>query len=71
MYDLNMIQIIWLQILWILKVKVKVKLLSRVQLCDPVDCSPPGPYVYGVLQARIMEWVAISFSKEFSLSYEF
>ena len=71
MYDLNMIQIIWLQILQILKVKVKVKLLSRVQHCDPVDCGPPGSSVHGVLQARILEWVAISFSNEFSLSYEF
>ena len=33
-------------------------------LCDPVDCSPPGSSVHGILQARIMEWVAISFSRE-------
>ena len=31
-------------------------------LCDPMDCSPPGPSVRGILQARILEWVAISFS---------
>ena len=31
-------------------------------LCDPVDCSPPGSYVHGILQARILDWVAISFS---------
>ena len=31
-------------------------------LCDPVDCSPPGSTVHGILQARILEWVAISFS---------
>ena len=31
-------------------------------LCDPVDCSPPGSCVHGILQARILEWVAISFS---------
>ena len=31
-------------------------------LCDPIDCSPPGSPVPGVLQARILEWVAISFS---------
>ena len=31
--------------------------------CDPVDCSPPGSSVHGVLQARILEWVAISFSR--------
>ena len=32
-------------------------------LCNPMDCSPPGSSVYGILQARILEWVAISFFK--------
>ena len=32
-------------------------------LCDPMDCSPPGFSVYGILQARILEWVAIPFSR--------
>ena len=31
-------------------------------LCDPIDGSPPGSFVPGILQARILEWVAISFS---------
>ena len=31
-------------------------------LCDPTDCSPPGSSVHGILQARILEWVAIPFS---------
>ena len=31
-------------------------------LCDPVDGSPPGSTVLGILQARTLEWVAISFS---------
>jgi len=31
-------------------------------LCDPIDSSPPGSPVPGVLQARTLEWVAISFS---------
>ena len=31
-------------------------------LCDPIDGSPPGSSVPGILQARILEWVAISFS---------
>ena len=31
--------------------------------CDPLDCSPPGSSVHGILQARILEWVAISFSR--------
>ena len=32
-------------------------------LCDPVDCSPPGSSIHGILQARILDWVAISFSR--------
>ena len=32
-------------------------------LCNPVDCSPPGSSVHGILQARILEWVAIPFSR--------
>ena len=32
-------------------------------LCDPLDCSPPGSSVHGILQARTLEWVAISFSR--------
>ena len=32
-------------------------------LCDPVDCSLPGSSIHGILQARILEWVAISFSR--------
>ena len=43
---------------------VKVKSLSRVRLfCDPVDCRPPDSSVHGILQARILEWVAIAFSR--------
>ena len=36
---------------------------SVVSLCDPMDCSPPGSSVRGILQARILEWVAISYSR--------
>ena len=32
-------------------------------LCDPVDCSPPCSSVHGILQARVLEWVAISFTR--------
>ena len=32
-------------------------------LCDPVDCSPPGSSFHGILKARILEWIAISFSR--------
>ena len=31
--------------------------------CDLMDCSPPGSSVYGIFQARVLEWVAISFSR--------
>ena len=37
-------------------------LQSCLTLCDPIDGSPLGPSVPGILQARILEWVAISFS---------
>ena len=37
------------------------ELLSCVQLCNPMDCNPPDSFVHGILQARILEWVAISF----------
>ena len=35
-------------------------------LCDDMDCKPPGSSVLGILQARMLEWVAISFSKRSS-----
>ena len=38
-------------------------LQSCPTLCDPIDGSPPGSSVPGILQARTLEWVAISFSK--------
>ena len=37
-------------------------LQSCLTLCDPRDGSPPGSFVHGILQARTLEWVAISFS---------
>ena len=39
-------------------------LQSCLILCDPVDCSLPGFSVHGILPARTLEWVAISFSIE-------
>ena len=46
---------------------MKVKSESEVAqscptLCDPMDCSPSGSSVHGILQARVLEWVAIAFS---------
>ena len=46
--------------------KLKVKSLSRVWLCDPVGYTLPGFSVHGILQARVLEWVAISFSRRSS-----
>ena len=39
---------------------------SSLLLCDPVECIPPGSSVHGIFQARILEWIAISFSKRSS-----
>ena len=36
---------------------------SCLTLCDPLDCSPPGSSVHGISQARVLEWVDISFSR--------
>ena len=48
---------------------MKVKVLAT-QLCDtlchPMDCSLPGSSVHGIFQARILEWVGISYSRESS-----
>ena len=48
------------------RVKVSAVTQSCPTLCDPVDCSPPGSSVHGILQVRILEWVAISSSREAS-----
>jgi len=52
-------------------INIKILILSYVSvviqscpiLCDPVDCSLPGSSIHGIHQARILEWVAISFSR--------
>ena len=38
-------------------------LQSCPTVCEPMDCSPPGSSVLGILQARILEWVAMSSSR--------
>ena len=45
-------------------------LQSCPTLCDPIDCSPPGSPFPGILQARTLEWVAISFSNAWKLKSE-
>jgi len=51
----------------------KVKEIEVTQLCptlcDPIDCSLPGSSIHGIFQARILEWVAISFSRRSSQGY--
>ena len=39
---------------------------SYPTLCDPIDCSPLGSSVHGILQVRLLEWVSISFSRRSS-----
>ena len=47
------------------EVKVKVSIAQAcLTLCDSMGCSPPGSFVHGILQANILEWVAILFSRE-------
>uniref|UniRef100_A0AC11C4Z1 RAP2A, member of RAS oncogene family n=1 Tax=Ovis aries TaxID=9940 RepID=A0AC11C4Z1_SHEEP len=46
----------------LLKLKVLVAQLCLIH-CDCMDCSPPGSSVCGILKARILEWIAISFSR--------
>ena len=43
-----------------------VHLLFQQNLCDPMDCSPPGSSVHGILQARVLEWDAMSSSRKSS-----
>ena len=65
---------VWSVPRWEVQLRIKegkiVKVLvpqSCLTLCDPMDCSPPGSSVHGILQARILKWVAISFSRRYFL----
>ena len=50
---------------------VHAKLLqSCPTLCDPIECSPPGSSVHGILQAGILEWVALPSSRGISWSWD-
>ena len=44
---------------------------SFLTLCDPIDGSPPGSPVPGILQARTLEWVAVAFSGTDNVSVQF
>jgi len=57
----------WLLSPWNVPAAAAAKLLqSCPTLCDPIDGSPPGSAIPGILQARTLEWVAISFSNAWS-----
>ena len=49
--------------LWRWKCCAEVSCSVMSDCCDPMDCSPPDSSVHGILQARTLEWVAISFSR--------
>ena len=53
------------------KVKVKVKVKSCRTLCNPMDCSLSGSFVHGIFQARVLEWIAISFSVSSNIAMNF
>ena len=50
---------------WIKAAAAAKSLQSCLTLCDPIEGSPLGSPVHGILQARTLEWVAISFSNVF------
>ena len=55
-----------MSLIWVHKMTLSENVsvrLSRVQLFATVDCSPPSSSVRGILQARILEWVSIPFSR--------
>ena len=55
------IALIMMMVLWVYAAAAKLLQLCPT-LCNPIDGSPPGSPVPGILQARTLEWVAISFS---------
>ena len=64
---LYLMNVVWKLIFFLLLMKVWSKVAqSCPTLCDPMDCSLPGSSVHRILQAKILEWVAIFFSRGFS-----
>ena len=53
---------IGIHVLLLLETAAAKSVQSCLTLCDPIDGNPPGSPVPGILQAKILEWVAISFS---------
>ena len=49
---------------WVIKERKESEVAqSCPTLCDPLDCSPPGSSIHGILQARVLEWIAVSCSR--------
>ena len=61
----------WLQYFHCYQQCMLLSSFSRVWLCDPIDGSPPGSPIPGILQARTLEWVAISFSNSNAWEFQF
>ena len=73
-WERKMVQPLWKTVWWlltklsILLAWVSVSVLAAQSCptwCNPRDCSPPGSSVHGILQARILEWVAVPFFRRF------
>ena len=54
---------------WLTAAAAKL-LQSCLNLCNPIDGSPPGSTILGILQARTLEWVAISFSRDDQIKHQ-
>ena len=59
---------LWMKVHNIVSVQFSSVTQSCPTFCDPMDCSPPDFSVHAILQARILEWIAISFSRARILS---
>ena len=59
---------LWLKVALAAAATAAKSLQSCPTLCDPIDGSPPGFPIPGILQARTLEWVAISFSNKVALT---
>jgi len=53
--------VVMMELIWIKENWVKHQ---EIILCDSMDCSPPGSSVHGILQAKILEWVAVPSSRD-------
>ena len=56
-------QLATVKICWELQPEINTSLQSCLTFCDPIDCSSPGSSIHGILQARMLAWVAMSYSK--------